>query len=294
MKKYMNYNKIMYLTEIATSDGLVHQGIVFVPQKHGKKAILWIHGLTGKFYGDVSMMQSLAMAGETYGFGVASFNTRGHDMLASAKKNGAYATIGAGNELFEECVLDISASNEFLVGQGFSEIILAGNSTGANKACYYAATQNDPRVIGVILLGPLSDRYGAQSKNKNYELHMAFMQQKIAEGKGEEILVGYEFFPLTPNRWMSLYTKGSNEDVFNYWDGEDALVSFGKIQIPLMVMIGGNDEHADRPVSEIQASFDTHANAKKYSSIVVPDANHGFDGKEKEVVESISQWIDTL
>ena len=48
------------LVETVTKDKLVHQGIVSVPEKHGKKAILWVHGLTGRFYGDPLLMNLFA------------------------------------------------------------------------------------------------------------------------------------------------------------------------------------------------------------------------------------------
>jgi len=286
--------KSFYLSEITTKDGLLHQGIFLKPQKPGKKALLWIHGLSGRFYGDVKMMEELAVACEEKGFGLASFNNRGHDMVASAHRGDEYVTIGAGNEKFQDCVLDIQAQILFLNEQGFSEVVLAGSSTGANKVCFYAATQNDPHVAGIILAGPISDRYSSGYAPEMYKKYKAFMQKEIDEGRGDELKVGYDFLPLTPNRWMSMYSEGTAEDVFNYYDGQAALKQFSKITKPLMVMIGKNDEHADGKVQEIQKLFDSHTKSKKYKSVVIPAANHGFDGKEKEVVEAVVSWVQTI
>ena len=120
------------------------------------------------------------------------------------------------------------------------------------------------------------------------------MQKKIAEGKGDELLVGYDFFVLTPNRWMSLYKEGSAEDVFNYADGKKALKQFSKIPKPLLVLMGGQDEHADRPIEEIRKLFDSHAKSENYKSIIIPAATHSFEGKEKEEVEAIVSWAKML
>lgn len=285
--------KPVNLVEITTKDGLIHQGIFYRPDKPVKKAIVWVHGLTSKFYSNIVLFDELAK--ESWAF--ASFNNRGHDYITGTHKvdkskisGYSYATIGSSNEKFEDCIFDIDAAISYLVTQGYSEIILIGSSTGANKACYYAATQKDPRIFGIVLSGPLSDRYISEDIEKN----IAIMQIKIREGKGDELLVGYDYFPLTPNRWMSLYGENSSEDVFNYADENNKLVQFSKITSPLLVLLGERDEHAHIPVSEIQKAFDSHSHAKNYRSIIIPEASHGFDGKEKEVVRVIGDWIKSL
>lgn len=293
--------KPFYLSEITTKDGLIHQGIFFSPKNPGKRAILWVHGLTGRFYGDPIINNAFAEECETQGWGFAAFNNRGHDVIANVrkidkrKKTGfAHTVIGAGAEKFIDCIYDIDAAIGFLENQGFSEIILVGHSTGANKACYYAATQKDPCVVGVVLSGPLSDRYASGYTPETYEKYREFMEKKIVEGKGDELLEGYNFFALTPNRWVSLYVEGSAEDVFNYSDGDKALTQFIRIAIPLMVINAGNDEHAHISIQEIKRLFDSHTRSNNYKSIIIPGVLHGFEGKEKEVVNAIIEWVKTI
>jgi alpha-beta hydrolase superfamily lysophospholipase len=283
--------KSFFLSEIVTQDGLAHQGIFFQPKKSTKKAVVWLHGLTGRFYGEVKMMESMAQVCEQKGFGFASFNNRGHDMIASAKRNGTYVTIGAGYEQFEECVLDIDAAIEFMKQKGFSEIVLAGSSTGANKAAYYACTQTNKHLSGIVLLSPISDRLSYHGKTPWYK--RLYLRLLIAIGKGDKLMVGYDFFPGTPKRFLSLITPQSAEDIFDYGDSMP-LQRFSSIKTPILVLLGQKDELADRPVTEIQAVFDAHAKAKKYSSVVVPGASHGFDGKEERVVNIVSEWVDAL
>ena len=136
-----------------------------------------------------------------------------------------YETVGAGVEHFPDCVKDIDAMVTFFTDLGFTKVILVGNSTGANKVCFYAGTHPDPRVFGVVLSGSMSDRYSATDEETNRK-HQALMEQKIRDGKGDELLTGFDFFPLTPKRWMSLLATGSPEDVFNYRDQAGALTTF--------------------------------------------------------------------
>lgn len=288
------------LEEIITQDDLEHQGILHMPENPNGKVLLWIHGLTGTFYSNVKSMNLFAEGAAKSGTAFAAFHTRGHDYVASThrrdatKPNGyVYETIGAGVEHFPDCVKDIDAALTFLAGKGLNKVILVGHSTGANKACYYAGTVADPRVVGVVLSGPMSDRYSATDEATNKK-HRAVMEQKIKEGKGDELLMGFDFFPLTPKRWMSLLSEGSPEDVFNYRDPEGALETLGKIKVPLLVMFGGADEHADRPVSEIQKAFDAHAQSTNYKSVVVPDADHGFTGKEDVFVREVTAWAASI
>lgn len=289
------------LEEIITSDNLTHQGIFHEPKNPGKKAIVWVHGLTSKFYSDPKLMELFADAGDEHGIGFASFHTRGHDYVTSThkldstnEKGYVYETIGSGVENFTDCTKDIDAMVSFLVARGYTSIVLVGHSTGANKVCYYAGTVPDARVSGVVLAGPMSDRYSAGFDEATNREHRRVMEQKIKEGKGDELLTGYDFFPLTPKRWMSLLAEGSLEDVFNYRDEVGALSTFSAIKIPLLVLFGGNDEHADQPVATIRKAFDAHAKSVAYKSVIVPDADHGFSGKEAVFVNEIVSWAVTL
>jgi len=285
------------LINFVTKDGLEHQGIVHIPDDVSGTAVLWIHGLTGRFYGDVALMNLFAKECAAKHMAFASVNTRGHEYLTSTHMRDAnepkgyrHETIGAGVERFTDCVHDIDAAITCLTSRGIGRVVLAGHSTGANKVCYYAATVHNPRVSGVVLSGPMSDRYSAGIDPERHRKHMDIMRTKLAEGKGDELLTGFDFFPLTPRRWMSLFAEGSPEGVFNYQDKTGALLTFSKIHVPLLVVFAGDDEHADAPILEIKKAFDTHAQSRAYKSVVIENTDHGFTGKEKELVNAVVSW----
>lgn len=289
------------LVEIVTKDKLVHQGMFARPEKADKRAILWVHGLTGRFYGDVKLMNVLAEACGKNGMAFASFNTRGHDMVTSirkvdSRKESGYSheTIGAAYEKFEDSVHDIDAGISFLENAGFTEIIIAGHSTGANKVCFYAAIVKDPRVVGVVLAGPMSDRHSARTDKVNYEKNLREAHARIAAGKGDTLEEGKHFFPITPKRFVSLLAPNTQEDVFTYGDSTNALSTFSRIQAPLLVVFSQNDEVADRPVRDIQKVFDAKARSLNYRSIMLPDTDHGYTGKEREFVATVVDWAAEL
>lgn len=293
--------KSFYLVETTTKDGLVHQGAYFEPKNKGKRAILLIHGLTSTFYSDAVLLGILAEQGEAAGIGIASFNNRGHDYIASARKMDpsketgyTHVTIGAGVEKFEDCVHDIDAGITFLKEKGFDEVVLAGFSTGANKACFYVATVNDPRVVGVILVGPLSDRLVPGEYQKKLTENIVRMEKLVAEGKGEELVTDVMFFPITPNRYISLHKAGTAEDTFDYGDAAPKLTYFKSIKQPLFVIFGEKDEYADRPVADILKVYDAHQQSKNYKSAIVPGGMHGLDGAEQKGVQLIADWIKSI
>lgn len=293
--------KQFQLVEAITKDKLVHQGIFFTPSKPGKKAILWVHGLTGRFYGDVALLNHFAEACEKLGFGFASFNTRGHDMISGVrkidkrKKTGYdHLTLGAGYERFEDSIFDVESGISFLAKRGYSQIIVVGHSTGANKVCYYAATRRDPRVFGIVLAGPMSDRLSQNTNRKDYKKNLSLMKKLVKEKKGNNLMAGYHFFPMTPTRWLSLLVQGSPEDIFNYGDTKGILNIFRRIQKNLLVVFSENDETADRPIGMIKKIFDEHTRATSYKSIILSAATHSYSGKEKEFVKEVISWAAAL
>lgn len=293
--------KQFYFAEIITKDKLIHQGIYYKPKKSGRRAILWVHGLTGTFYNNIKLFELIAGASEKSGIGFAAFNNRGHDIVTGMRKIDSHepkgytkVSGGAGYERFEECVYDIDAGISFLAAQGYSEIILAGHSTGANKVCYYAGTKKDARVAAVILLSPVSDRLDPTLDKEKTAALVADMKKKIEEGLGDELLSGVHAFPVTARRFVSLYAPHSSEDTFDYGYIHPKLTSFSAIKTPLLVVLGSHDEYLHRSASDVLDIFARHTRSRKYQSVIISDALHGFNGKEQDVVRTVFRWVRQL
>lgn len=290
------------IVEITTKDNFVHQGLFFKPAHPKKKAILWIHGLTDNFYGDINTLETFAEVCDKLGWGVASFNNRGHDIVTSiakvdenSPKSRISVTAGAGVEKFTDCVYDIEAGITFLEKHGFSEVILVGISTGANKACYHTAKAKDPRVAGVVLASAISDVAIKQKELGNrYEETIKKVKKLVKEGKGETLINDFDYMPLTPNRFLSLYDTNGPEDTFPYYQKNPKFTAFSKITKPLMVIMGGGDEYSERPVAEIVKTYKKYQKSSNFISIIIPGAFHSFGGKEKEFVEEVVNWIKSI
>lgn len=291
--------KQYFLTECITKDDIIHQGIYFEPAEKSDTAILYIHGLSSIFSSHIATCDAFTVMGGKRHIGFASFNNRGFGLISGAQKKDpaaltgrSHIPAGAGQEKFTECVLDIDAGITFLTQQGYRKIILVGRSTGANKSCFYAGTVDDPRIAGVVLNSAISDRL--EKPEEEITKTLPLMKQRIAEGKGDELLMGYSFFPMTAKRYVSLYEQGSDEDVFDYGDEHPKMAAFSHIKKPLYVIFGERDEHQDRPIQTIMHVFDSHATSTHYKSVIVPGAIHGFEGQEQELADMIGDWIATI
>ncbi len=286
-----------------TKDNLIHQGLYYRPSKPGKKAILWVHGFTDNGYGDMEVVEELARQGEFIGLGVASFNTRGHDIVASIKKldpaspkGTASITGGSAYEVFTDCIHDIEAGVSFLVNEGFSQIVIAGISTGANKVCYTAGTAEDARVAAVILASPISDvAMKKKELGEKYTAQLTHVGALVRAGQGDKLVEGLDVIPLTPNRYLSIFTENGKEDVFPYYQENPTFTVFSRITKPLLIVMGGADEYADRPVTDILETFTKHQKSKNFRGHIVPGAFHSFaPDKEKDAAAVMVEWITSI
>ena len=193
--------------------------------------------------------------------------------------------------MYKRQVYDIDAGIDFLVKQGYEEIVLIGHSTGANKVSFYSGRKNDPRILGVILISPISDRLVPQKVSTNHNGDLLSMNRFIDQGKGDELMPGKIFFPLTPKRFVSLYSRGSEEDTFDYGDPQPKMNYFSKITKPLLVIFAEKDESSDRPMYQIKNIFDACSTSRHYESTIVKNAFHSFGERENLLIELIMTWV---
>jgi pimeloyl-ACP methyl ester carboxylesterase len=286
------------LVQCQTPDKLIHQGI-YSESPSATRGIIWVHGLTGSFYGNVDLVNALANQALANTISFVSFNTRGHDCISgirkidtSIPKGYTHVMGGAGYEQFEESIYDIQGAIAFLQERGVRDVVLVGHSTGANKVSYFQALERSSVVSGVVLLSPLSDKYGIHDKDQLSE-HISQMAGLVEKGQGDALIGDIMYFPLTPRRFLSLVTQGP-EDQFGYGENPPQLPYFSQIRGPVLVMMGEKDEYADRPVKSILKVFDTHASSFNYTSELVVDALHNFVNNEVYVAQRIVQWSSLL
>ena len=279
------------LAQITTRDGLILDGIVIEPRKKSDTALIWIHGLGSNFSRGRQLIRELSRACLRNGMAYLKFNTRGHDIVNrnAPRRKGLQ---GSGLERFEDCVYDVRAMILCAHARGYQKIIIAGHSTGANKALYYLYKTEDRSVKGLMLLGPVNDiaagrkKFGAAGLRRGVAL-----AGKLAR-KNPDALMPAAYGISSAARFLSMFRPGGAEDVFPYLNPAARWKELKSIRIPIAVVFGSRDAYLDRPAQKIIHLFRANAPlAKAFSGVIIKGANHGFKRKEKELARAIIGWI---
>jgi len=276
------------LVRLETRDGVRLDGAIVEPARRGRTALVWIHGYGSVFSSGQPLIRVMSTRLNAAGIGYFKFNTRGHDVVAGRGRQLA----GAAFERFERSVEDIRTVIAFASGRGYRRVVLAGHSTGANKALYYAARARDRRVGGLVLLGPISDIAAAAKQIGMRELRRRVaMAERIAR-RDPEALVPRAWGFSSARRYISLHRPGEAEDVFPYYRPAARWTALRSVRLPIAAVVGSRDEYLDRRPQELIEAFRRNATrARGFTGVIVPGARHDFQGRERDLAELIVRWI---
>jgi len=276
------------LTRLRTQDGVWLSGLTVDPRRRTGTAVIWIHGLGSVFSSGQPLTHEMATRLGRRGIGYLKFNTRGHDVVARDGEK----LLGAAFERFGDCVRDIRAMIAFARQAGYRKVVLAGHSTGANKALHYVARTGDRRVIGLILAGPVSDIAAENKRLGRRELRRRVAVVERIAKRDPQALVPRTFGFWSARRYLSLFRPGEAEDVFLYYRPGARWGALARVRIPTAVVIGSRDEFLDRRPQELIDAFREHAvRARSFAGIIVPGARHGFQDHEGTLAGTIVHWI---
>ncbi|MCX6760738.1 MAG: alpha/beta hydrolase [Candidatus Nealsonbacteria bacterium] len=277
--------------KIKTRDGLVLDGLFF-NLRNRNRAILFIHGFPGNFRSNQKIIEAFIGVG----FAVLALNTRGHDILnITHKEKGGYRVLGSAMERFEDCVLDISAGVGFLKKKGFKEILLAGISSGADKVGYYLSQNGDRAIIAAIFISPGSNiLIGRKELGKDFQGLLEESIEMTRKGFGLLPILGNRLeFPISYQRFSSLYSENSSENVFPFHNKKTDFKILAKIKIPILILMGDKDKYFfSKNIKTIANLLKRNIKNKPSRVEVVRGANHSFENKEKELAEKVKNWIE--
>lgn len=279
-----------HIAQITTPRGYLLNGLWFGIRKP-HTVYIWIHGLTGTVFSGQRIIEQLARGG-TAGL---TFGNRGQTHVSEVKRRKGdktiYETAGTAFEKFTDCVDDIQGAVELARTTGAKNVYLLGHSTGCQKAIYWAA-KGGRGVRGIVLLGPLSDYADTlvPSKSKNYAAGVAHAKMLVRAGKQNELMPKKytDWMFLTAQRFLSLYTPESVEEIFTYAQPNTSPRLLRKVRTPILAVLAEKDEFADRPASTLYDWFLRHIYEGEVR--VIAGADHGFTGAEKTVGGVIREW----
>jgi len=284
--------------DIVTPNKFVLKGLWFGAESPSK-IIIFIHGLGGNAFSSHKLITPLADSQTA----VITFSNRGHDQVASIKKvdnrkKKGYSRITAGEsmEIFTDCVDDIQgAVNYALSVNPKASIYLSGHSTGCQKSAYYLSRFGKQKFIkGVILLAPMSDYAAILKSDKNGNLKTAenFAKNLVKKNQPQGLLPP-EIWPdmVSAQRFLSLATPESREEIFCYAVSGKAPDIFRKIKIQALIVLAQKDEYRDRSIKKIAAWFEKNFKSEKLSINIIPSAPHNFYKYENQVLDLIKKFI---
>ncbi len=282
-----------FVVQITTPEKVHLNGLWFGPKKP-KRLIVMVHGLTGSAFSMNRTVSSLINTSTA----VLTFNSRGFGIMNSIKQGSgtkkSYISAGTAHEVFTDCVDDIQGAIDFARKARVREVYLAGHSTGCQKIVYWASKKKDRSVKGLILLGPLSDYSGAVSTKTKKVLERGVMHAKklIQMGRPHELMPAKfaEWFECDAQRYVSLYSPDSPEEVFTYARPEVVPATLGRTVLPFLVFLAAADEYGDLPAKTIATWFDKQLKGKS-KIFVIPNIGHSFKGGETAVAKAVAVFM---
>lgn len=287
-----------HVVEILTPKKVLLNGLWFGPSfaqaskgkpQKPKTAIIWVHGLASSAFSKLGIVEKLTDTDTA----VLTFNNRGHDVVTrvlqlSGKKKTKKILAGAAHEVFTDCVDDIQGAVNFAKRQGAKKIYLAGHSTGSQKSAYFAAKVGKG-IHGIILLAPMSDYAGAVHIDaKAVAKGERAARTLIKQGKKHATVPGWW---MDAQRFLSLHTPESTEEIFSYAQSEKRPKIYKSITVPVLVLLPEKDEYRDRPIRAIAAWFEKHTRSRFFKINIIPKAEHNFLLYEAQVAQSMKEWI---
>lgn len=291
------------LVHFPATDRILLPGLLYEPRRPTNAIVLWLHG-----NGDSSVFYSERtnlLGSELVRRGIAffPFDNRGAGLvkhfnrLASARKRSMVR--GMTHERIRESVRDIEGAIAFARSRGYTDITLAGHSSGANKAVLYGSVKPRAQVkrFALVAGGDDSGIYFRQLGERRFFTTLARCREKIAAGKGAE------FAPpsLSPFliSWRSLYDTMNPDGDYNIFPFREAVEGrisrkplfrhLKKLKKPALFVYGSEDEFC---IPDVGTCIELLREvAPRASFVTIDGAGHGFRGRELDLGATMAQWI---
>ncbi len=242
--------------------------------RNGAPLLVFVHGMGSNFYRS-ALKKAFLETAPPMGMGILSFNNQG-------------AESGTEDEKFNACLVDLDAAAEFARRRGYRKLVFAGHSTGCQKIAFWQATRRLSAVSGLVLLAPADDHaILRRDLGRRFEKKVAWAKMQVSAGKGGAPVPGlYERF--TAARFLGLAdAKRAEANVFRY---AGALTQFRRVKCPVLAVFGENEEFAVIPPAEMLAILRKKTHSRDFDEMLVPGADHGFHGCERELALAVCGW----
>ncbi len=278
------------LVNVVNDDGLTLQGAFFAPDlgtsaKGPVDAVLLNHGSTGNFYTGSQVAMAQALRG--HGYACLSLNSNAHDTVWYNASDSTY--YGVAFEILDRCRPDLKAGIDYLAKLGFRRIALVGNSMGAVRVGYYAATEADDRVATVIPISPVRLSYSYFMDSEDAAEFQGIIQRADeleAQGKAQELMA--VDFPIP-----QMFSAASYLDKHGPGERYNLVTLAPKIKAPVFALSGSLETHSR--LRDIASDLATAAvNSPRAEYKVIEGGNHALNNRREEAATAVLDWLASL
>jgi len=285
------------LIQVSTKDDIKLNGL-YVPGDKRKAASIFIHGFTTDFYSH-KFYHTIADKLRAQSNALILAQTRGTGIQTEfIKSDGEGVFLGSYYEKLEDAHMDISAFVEFLIKEGYQEIILIGHSLGTIKSVRYLFEgEYKDKISKLVLLAPSDKNAFMEIKAPGKWLDFVEVaREKIAENKGKEIVPTpeYEDYPITYETFYSWYEQSDLSKVWDFYKKDFDFPVLQKINIPVKVILGEKDEYVNYSQfnETAQSVLDTiKKHVKTCETHLISNSNHTYFNFEDDVAIQVSDFI---
>lgn len=293
------------LIQFKTPDQLQLPGLLYEPQRKTKKVALVLHGMLSSIFYSAQEHNIFAEILNKKGIAYFPFNNRGSGFIQCFKIKEEWVPFGTTYETIKDCIIDIDTCVKYLWSRGYREFYLIGYSTGANKICVYNYYQPKNKITKYIIVGGGDDtglHYNTIGNRAKFFKHLKTAKQKIKQKKGQELiplpwglfyLLSYKSFFDTCNPEGDYNIFPFNEYMNNLkLSKKEIFREFKSIKKPTLVIYGEKDAccYGDVP-KVVKILQDQVKNKNNFDFTIIPGADHGIHGQEKELASLVAGWI---
>eukprot|EP00854_Cymbomonas_tetramitiformis_P024653 gene24653-29991_t len=185
--------------------------------------------------------------------------------------------------------------------RGLKQACLVGHSTGCQDAVFFmrnAEPEIRSLVTGCVLQAPVSDREAAALENEDVVglLHKA--ERMVAENRAHEILtLHYGFVPITATRYISLFGRLGDDDMFSsdLTDKELQELLSHMSGTKTLIAFSGGDEYVPATVDKaVLVKRIMTAMGDSATAVVLDDATHNLAAPPQAMLTFLSSVKDFL
>ncbi|HUJ15308.1 MAG TPA: alpha/beta hydrolase [Thermoanaerobaculia bacterium] len=265
------------LIRFEATDGVSLSGLLYGAPASAGRVIVWLHGTGGASVFESSRTNLLARVFLNHRIAFFPFNNRGAHYVRRAGRHFG----GSAFERIRECVHDIDGAIRELRRRGFTDITLAGHSTGANKIAVYDHYRRRNRVKRYVLVAGADDA-GLEYKEFGAQRFRAYL--KKARSLKNTLMPGRMM------TWRAFYDMANPNGDYNVFPFDPAVRGrrpfrfIHGITKPALYIYGEHDEFG------FDAALLAEHVGPRGEIVVIRDADHGFSGKEEELATLIADW----